>query len=620
MCGVIGYAGFTKRVSLNKAIETINHRGPDDRGCQYFDGVALGNTRLAIIDLSIKGHQPMFNKDKTLCITFNGEIYNFKEIKKLLEKKYDFTTHTDTEVILYSYQEWGAKCLEKLNGMFSFVIFDKTKNLLFGARDRLGQKPLKYYLKYGKFIFASEIKAILSLLNFKPNIDNVAIDDFLTLQYVPSPRTGFENIYKLPPGCYFIFKNNKLATYRYWSLDFNKKINLATEDWYDLVFNEIERSVQSHLISDVPVGALLSGGLDSSIIVALMSKSSSRRINTFSIGFENEKFDETSYARIVSRIYNTKHTQLNITADDLIKNINHIVDIYDEPIGDNSILPTMLVSKLASTKVKVALTGDGGDENFAGYDRYTFVNLSNYLSKLPPIIKDSSRLIYQSIFTIYPNKQTERANRFFSTLDDPFYRNYVNYNSFFINTVKHSLYSRDFEEKVDGNDTFEIYRNIYDNRLDPLDNALKIDINTYLSDDLLYKSDSASMAYGLELRSPFLDYLLMERIAAMPSKEKLKFTTKKKILKEMALRNNLLPKKIIYRPKQGFNIPQNKWFRGELKSYILNKIMTSSMIERIFEKQNLKFYLDNYFNTNLGYDNNIFALLVLALWTDKYHD
>ena len=226
MCGVIGYGGFEKKILLDKGIEAISHRGPDDSGMAYFNGAALGNTRLSIIDLSPKGHQPMFNKDKSLCVVFNGEIYNFQDIKKILEKKYNFKSNSDTEVILYSYQEWGIKCLQKLNGMFSFVIYDIKKNLLFGARDRLGQKPLKYYFENGKLIFASEIKGILSLLDFKPDVDEIAIDNFLTMQYVPSPRTGFKKIYKLPPAHYFMYKNNKLHIERYWSLDFNKKINL----------------------------------------------------------------------------------------------------------------------------------------------------------------------------------------------------------------------------------------------------------------------------------------------------------------------------------------------------------------------------------------------------------
>jgi len=619
MCGVIGYGGFEKKILLDKGIEAISHRGPDDSGMAYFNGAALGNTRLSIIDLSPKGHQPMFNKDKSLCVVFNGEIYNFQDIKKILEKKYNFKSNSDTEVILYSYQEWGIKCLQKLNGMFSFVIYDIKKNLLFGARDRLGQKPLKYYFENGKLIFASEIKGILSLLDFKPDVDEIAIDNFLTMQYVPSPRTGFKKIYKLPPAHYFMYKNNKLHIERYWSLDFNKKINLSISDWQNLIFKQIEYSVKSHLISDVPVGALLSGGLDSSMIVALMAKNSSQRINTFSIGFDDERFDETQYAEKVSKMYNTRHTKFNATSKDLITNMMNIAELYDEPIGDNSILPMMLVSKLASSNVKVALTGDGGDENFAGYDRYSIVNLSSYLLKWPRISGNAFRFISKTAFAINPTKYTERMNRFFSTINELFYRKYINYNCFFTNSVKHNLYSSDFKKKIDGNNTYEQYRNLYDKKLNDLDNALKIDINTYLPDDLLYKTDMASMAYGLELRAPFLDHIFMEKVASMPSEMKLQFMTKKKILKDIAMKYKLLPKKIVHRPKQGFTIPQNKWFKGPLKEYVMNTILSSRIMGKVFDKNKIEVYLDDYYNTNLNYDNNIFALLMLTLWFDKYH-
>lgn len=618
MCGIVGYAGFTKRISLDRAIEAIKHRGPDDDGTQYFDNVALGTTRLSIIDLSEKGHQPMFSNDKSLCITFNGEIYNFLEIKKILGHKYQFRSNSDTEVILYAYREWGVKCLEKLNGMFSFVIYDLKKRLLFGARDRLGQKPLKYYLDNSKFIFASEIKGILKILNHKLDMDEKAIDDFLTLQYVPSPATGFKKIHKLPPGHYFIYRNSTLSIKRYWSLNFNKKLILKDEEWQNLVFNEIKKAIKSHLISDVPVGALLSGGLDSSIIVALMSLNSSRRINTFNISFDDDKFDESVYAKIVSDLYQTKHTELRVTSNDLIYSLKKITETYDEPIGDNSILPTLLVSKLASKKVKVALTGDGGDENFAGYDRYTIVNIASLLAKSPFIFKKTAHLTANIAFQLNPNKLTERMSRLFSSLDDQFYRKYVNYNSFFNSTTKHSLYSDDFRERIKDNDTYENYSHYFNKKLSNLDNALKIDIQSYLPDDLLYKADTASMAYGLELRSPFLDHSLMEIMATMPTQMKIRLLTKKKILKDIAISYKLLPREIVYRKKQGFNIPQNKWFKGPLKKYINNQILSSRIIGNIFDKGKMESYMAEYFKTSLNYDNNIFALLILSLWFDKY--
>lgn len=618
MCGIVGYAGLKKKVPLTASIETIKHRGPNDNGVAYFDGVALGNTRLAIIDLSQRGHQPMFSYDKSLCITYNGEIYNFKEVKRLLEHKYRFYSQTDTETILYAYQEWGVKCLEKLNGMFSFVIYDRKKDTLFGARDRIGQKPLKYYYSNGTFIFASEVKAILPLLPKRADIDPVAIDDFLTFQYVPSPKTGFKNIFKLPAGHYFLYKNNKLSIRKYWFLRFNKKIALTEREWEEELYFDIEKSVKSHLVSDVPVGALLSGGLDSSMIVALMAKNSSKRVHTFSIGFDDDSFDESGYARMVAKQYETVHTQFSVSAKQLLDSIPQLLKTFDEPIGDNSILPMLLVSKLTSAKVKVALTGDGGDENFAGYERYAIVFLSGLLSYFPEATEHVLIQAGHAAFFLYKNKFTERLDRFLSTIDQTFYRRYIQYNCFFTHEVKHALYSERFNTVVFEHDSFERSRSFSDQTLSLLDNALSIDINTYLPDDLLYKSDSASMAYGLELRSPFLDHSLMEKIACMPSNLKLKMLQKKYILKNIAKKRNLLPKEIIYRDKQGFTIPQNSWFKGHLKKYLRNQILSSKMNGKIFDKKKLERYIDDYFSTNMNYDNNMFALLMLSLWIDAY--
>lgn len=619
MCGIVGYAGFAKRVSLDKAIGALKHRGPDDSGVAYFDELALGNTRLSIIDLSKKGHQPMFNRDRSLCIIFNGELYNFADIKRKLEKKYPFTSHSDTEVVLYSYKEWGTRCLEKFNGMFAFVIYDRKKNLLFCARDPLGQKPFKYYFKNCQFIFASEIKAILQILGFKPGIDPIAIDDFLTLQYVPSPKTGFKDIYKLPPGHYCIYKDKKLSIRRYWSVDFSKKRMLSKEEWEEDIYLQMQRSVSSHMVSDVPVGALLSGGLDSSIVVALMSKVTRAKIHTFTIAFDNDRFDESPYAQMVSDIYDTNHRQFLVHSHDFLKHIEGLSRHFDEPLGDNSIFPMYLVSQLTSKYVKVALTGDGGDENFAGYDRYTYVCLRQLLSKIPVKPVTLTRFFSDTLYSLKPSRFTDRARRFISSIGGEFYKKYILYNSFFLREGKQSLYTNDFKHAVAHHDTGETYKKFYDARLEDVENALRIDMNTYLPDDLLYKSDTASMAHSLELRAPFLDHELLEKTASMPYQYKLDlWGNKKKMLKTIAYRYNLIPKEIIFHPKQGFVVPLDSWLRGPLQKPVTDTILSSSAINSIFEKNKLEQYMRGYYTRRFPYANNMFSLLMLSLWLNTY--
>ncbi|NMB70462.1 asparagine synthase (glutamine-hydrolyzing), partial [candidate division WWE3 bacterium] len=375
MCGICGFSGNYTQSDLSVMADTLAHRGPDSKGdVLYSDmGIGLGHRRLAIIDLSPAGNQPMYDDSGDIVIVFNGEIYNFQTIRKRLAANYTFKSNSDTEVLINAYKEWGTDCLSKLNGMFSFVIYDKRKRLLFGARDKIGEKPLKYYYDGKNFVFASEVKAILKIIKHAPEIDPVAIHHYLTLQYVPSPMTGFKNIYKLPPAHYFIFQNGNLEIKKYWSLDFSNKDVHSEQEWEEIIIKEIERSVKMRMIADVPIGALLSGGLDSSTVVAFMAKNSPKPINTFSIGFDNQMFDESQYAKIVSDLYSTSHNTLMVTSNDLMELLPTLMDYYDEPIADNSILPTFLVSKLTREQVTVALDGDGGDENFAGYDRYNIV-------------------------------------------------------------------------------------------------------------------------------------------------------------------------------------------------------------------------------------------------------
>lgn len=618
MCGILGYAGFSKRKDLTGSIEYIRHRGPDGYGAAYFDGVALASTRLSIIDLSDKGSQPMYTPDKRLCIVFNGEIYNYREVKASLVGKYKFRSGSDTEVILYAYREWGTKCLSRLDGMFSFVIFDLDKDMLFGAHDRLGQKPLKYYFKNGNFVFASEIKAILDVIKEKPDIDRNALDNFLTLQYIPSPATGFQNIFKLPPAHYFVYKNRKLMINKYWHLDFTNKVIRSEDEWCALLYSELNRAVNSHLVSDVPVGALLSGGLDSSLVVALMTKNYKDQVQTFNVAFSDDKFDESGYAKIVAKIYKTKHKQIKVSDQDLMKNIKNLSYFYDEPIGDNSILPTYLISKLAASSVKVALAGDGGDENLAGYDRYNFVEYADHLSKLPKSLTKLAGLYSKVVRDSHETTFTDRQHRFLNTISDKFPRRYINYNRFFDTDSKRNLYTREFLNSVKKNDTFNIFKSLYNSKLGDLDNALAIDIATYLPDDLLYKTDIASMAVGLELRAPFLDHSFMEMTASIPANLKIKNGTKKYILKKMAKKYNLLPDELIFRKKQGFTIPKKEWFGNKLKDFVLETVTSKKMAE-IFDADKLRNYIVESNSSLADYSNNIFAMMMLGLWLERYN-
>lgn len=622
MCGISGYYGKYSEQGLKKMIYAQKHRGPDSQGYELFKNanVGLGHNRLAIIDLSERGKQPMFNEDKTICIVFNGEIYNFEEVKSKLKYKHNFFSASDTETIVHAYEEWGPDCLQKFNGMFAFVIYDSKKDLLFGARDRLGEKPLKYHIDSNGIVFASELKALLQVIKQSPELDPIAINHFLTFQYVPSPLTGFKDIFKLPPAHYFIYKNGKMNVTKYWNLDFASKEQHTENEWEKIVLHELERSVKDRMISDVPIGALLSGGIDSSAVVAFMARNSKTKINTYSIGFNNAKYDETAYAKIVANKYETNHTVLEVTSDDLVNLLPTLMDYYDEPIADNSILPTFLVSKLTRQHVTVALDGDGGDENFAGYDRYNIVDFDqNITARVPKVLQAAAALTTKKIYNLYGTKFTERLSRYFGSYDQPFYKKYTNYNCFFTNSTKQSLYTNEFQELTKNEESFDQYKDLYDSKLSLIDNALKIDQNTYLPDNLLYKTDTAAMSNSLELRAPFLDHKLMEVCAKIPSSLKIKNMEKKYILKKALLNSNILPKEIIYRKKRGFNIPQNAWFKTELKDYIHDTTLSASFMDaNIFDKSRLKEYIDSYYETNLNYDNNIFALISLAKWVETY--
>lgn len=629
MCGITGKISFNQKDISSQEIETmsdaIKHRGPDDGGTYISPDkkVGLGHRRLSIIDLSPLGHQPMRYKDR-YEIVFNGEIYNFQEKRDMLEKEgYTFASHSDTEVILALYDKYGKECVQHLRGMFAFAIYDEQEQILFCARDRVGKKPFKYYIDDDVFLFASELKAILTQPEYHKEPDYVAIHHYLTLQYVPAPLTGFVGIKKLEPAhfLYIDLKTKKVEKERYWKLDYGKKLDLSEEGWKKRIIDKLEESVKLRMISDVPIGAFLSGGIDSSAIVALMAKNSKTPIKTFTIGFEEEKYNELKYAKIIANKFKTEHTEF-IVKPDAIHLLPMLVRQYEEPYADSSALPTYYVSKMTRDFVTVALNGDGGDENFAGYGRYSVQKFSLLYDKIMPIHKLIILPLSKFLAKNIKNTFFDRSYRFAKTLSDNYAHRYVNYICYFTNEQKSKLYTNQFKQKVLNQNTYDIITEEFkrSGSKNKTEQAVYADFMTYLPEDLLTKVDIATMAVSLEGRSPFLDHEFLELTAQIPFHLKLKgWNNKKYILKE-ALRG-LVPDEVMFRPKMGFGIPIHSWFRNELKEYAHNLLLSERAISRnIFNKKSIESLLDTHCNTKVDFGYHIWALITLELWFEEYFD
>ncbi|MBI4231649.1 asparagine synthase (glutamine-hydrolyzing) [Candidatus Peregrinibacteria bacterium] len=622
MCGINGIINLNGQAVIDSVLQEmnsmINHRGPDDQGVFVDDNVGLGHTRLSILDLSKKGHQPMEyeHRGRKVVITYNGEVYNFKELREELEQKgYAFNSNTDTEVLLASYLEDGIECIKKWNGMFSFVIYDPQKNILFGARDRFGQKPLKYYQDNQRFIFSSELKAILQC-GISREVDYSAIDDFLTLQYVPAPRTGFKKIWKLPAAHYFFLdlRTKKFETQRYFDLDYSKKLDLTEQEWMERIESELDRSVKMRLVADVPLGAFLSGGIDSSAIVAMMSKYVDRP-KTFTIAFGEKEYDESQYARQVADLYNTDHNELLVQSSDLLDHIEDLVMHYEEPYADSSALPTFLLSKLTKKHVTVALSGDGGDENFGGYDKHRrHVFLQRYLRVLPAKRMFGAAGIW--LKKLPHNEFCERLSIFLRTLDEDIGRRHYNFTSYFDEFTKQEMCTKDFLEQTEkGVDIFDSI--IAGKQFAYLDKIFYIDFDTYLPDDLNVKVDMASMKYGLEVRSPMLDHQFVSTMAQMPWEIKTSTRSGKMIFKK-ALEKHL-PKEILYRKKKGFGVPLDDWFRGPLKEYVREKILRKDgIVFQIMREPILSSMLDEHDLGKRNHGKKLWTLMALNMWHNNY--
>ena len=629
MCGICGKLYFNPmrkadQNNISAMASVLNHRGPDDHGI-YVDGpVGIGHQRLSIIDISPAGHQPMTNEDGSIWIVFNGEIYNFEELRMELQGKgHVFTSHTDTETIIHLYEEEDMDCLNRLRGMFAFAIWDSTKQRLFIARDRVGKKPLVYAVTDDAVIFASEIKALLKDPSVTAEVDSEALHHYLTYQYVPSPWTMFKGIRKLQPAHSLVVERGSITTRHYWQLSYAQKLTLPTlGDYVEQFMDVFTEAVKIRLRSDVPLGAFLSGGIDSSATVAVMSQLTNRPIKTFSIGFDVSEYNETTFAAMVAKKFNTDHTEF-IVNPDAISILPKLVWHYNEPFADSSAIPTYYVSKLTREHVTVALNGDGGDESFAGYERYIADKVAGYYEKIPCLAREH---IIKRFLSFIPHQENRnrffrRLKRFVNGISENAERRYVRWICGFDNEMKNDLYSAAFAEKIAAIDSVDLIVNWYA-KADAsafLDKTLFVDVMSYLPDDLLVKVDIASMANSLEARSPFLDHKLMEFAAALPPHLKLNGIQSKYLLKKAF--SSVLPRSVLYRKKMGFGVPIDRWLRNELKELTYQILLEKRTVERgLFKEQAVRMLIDEHMLKRADNSYRIWALLFLELWYRMFID
>ena len=605
MCGIVGF-NWQDNYQIELLASMLNHRGPEQDGFHVADGVSLAHKRLKIIDLSEQGRQPIYNEDKTICVTFNGEIFNFEEIKKELEKSgHIFKSHTDTEVLVHGYEQWGTGLLEKLNGQFAFCIFDKKNNRLFLARDRFGIKPLYYYDKDEKFIFGSELKVFLKS-DIKKSIDKNALEHYLFFCNTPSEQSILENVNKLLPAHYLIYDLDKkqiLKNEPYWSISFAEQLDCGEEELKKQILERIEKSVQMQLISDVPLGAFLSGGVDSSIIVSIMRKYV-KELNTFSIRFDRPEYNESHFAKIVSDKFNTIHHEIEFKARNVKNLMEELPYYYDEPFGDPSMVPTSLVSRVARQHVTVSLSGTGGDELFGGYPRYHRLNLAKRLNNLPSfgkfILKNAAILAHR----FFKIEGYQRWLNFFGS-PQPDYILYLQlFNSMFPgkNQGIENLAKFDYYEK---------YFRYSDNE----SNAMNCDLYEYLPNDLLVKEDRASMAVTLEARVPLIDHELAEFAAKIPSHYKIRNKETKYILKKAF--EGILPHEILYRPKRGFGMPLREYMRDELRDYCHDIIFNFDLYD-YYDKTVIEELWNRHQTGRSDYSRLFWNILMFNMWFNKW--
>jgi len=623
MCGIAGKYNFLTHEPVSPELiramcDKMVYRGPDDSGVHTDGNIGLGHRRLTILDLSELGHQPMSSEDEMLWIVFNGEIYNFQMLRDdLISKGYTFRSECDTEVIIYLYQEYGTDCLKYLRGMFAFAIWDKRKKLLFLARDRIGKKPLFYYYDGKTFIFASEIKSILEDSIVRKEINYEAFADYFKYLYVPDPKTIYKNIHKLEPGWRMTCSDSGIRKEEYWDVSFKENPG-SLENIAGELLDILDESVRLRMISDVPLGAFLSGGIDSSGVVALMAKQQSQPVTTCSIGFASETHNETVFARSVAEKFHTDHHEFTVKqkAEEILRDLAYY---FDEPFADQSAIPTYYVSKLARQRVTVALSGDGGDENFAGYEKYHLDDVENRIRSLfPGFIRKTMFPLLSDLLSGGNHTLFRRGSTLLKTLS--FESDYGFYltNAEFEDRLWNLMVSEDSKRQIRDYDPFSLTRRYYhkadtDNHLSKI---LYTDLKTYLT-GILVKVDRMSMANSLEVRSPILDQEVIEFAAGIPARLKYHRGEKKYILKQCF--QQILPEEVMHRKKMGFCVPLEDWLRGELKdlanAYLFDK---DAGIRCFFNMDPLRNLWEMHQAGKRNYSTILWSLLMFELWHREF--
>ena len=626
MCGIAGKLFFDDRRSVDPDLlermgRVLAHRGPDDAGTYRSGPVGFASRRLAIVDLSQAGHQPMASADGRYWITYNGEVYNFLEQRAALERQgVAFRSRSDTEVILALYARHGVDCLAHLRGMFAFAIWDTVARTLFIARDRLGKKPLVYYHDAERLVFGSEPKAILQDPEVPVGVDREALHHYLTFGYVPAPWSAFRGFRKLPPAHYLLVRDGRLSLHRYWTLHYTPKRRESADALGEELIHRLREAVRLRLIADVPVGALLSGGMDSSTVVALMRQVATGPVRTFSIGFDRPDYDETRYARLVALRFETEHHEL-VVKPEAIDLVPRLVYHYNEPFADSSAIPSLALCEMARGSVTVALNGDGGDETLIGYDRYVATGLFSWADVAPAALRRAGGAVASLLPPGRPRSLPYRARRFGELLAQSPSRRYAELIGCFRDDHKAALYAPEFAAPMAGVES----ETLLDAALAASDapsfveRAVHADVQLYLPDDLLVKMDIASMAQSLEVRSPFLDHEVVEFTAALPLRLKLAGLTQKALLKRVM--RGVLPDPVLQRSKMGFSVPIDQWLRSELREMAHDLLLGERARQRgYFRPEVVARYLDEHMTGRAHHAHRLWSLLMLEWWHRAFVD